>query len=265
MDARTRELGERLLEAPEPWLVSYLGMPPSPQESPVLRAEYAARAGKAAAYREAAGIDRQDQAVALEAHRDRPELEAMRREVIMALEIRDEAEILRGMTRGDLEARVLEGERAMANAPQDVSLELRNTAQAQRDSWQQSVEAQVAGNEAEAEGARTLARLLASEQAHLEKVREAYEDWEGRTAPARDTAAKARKELERRGVLEEVTAEPAESTAAWYAEFSAQADAAIERERETAVEAGVPWPPEREEPEPAPVVPEDPSPEPEMA
>ena len=137
-------------------------MPPSPQESPVLRAEYAARAGKAAAYREAAGIDRQDQAVALEAHRDRPELEAMRREVIMALEIRDEAEIMRGMTRGELEARVLEGERAMANAPRDVSAKLRNAAQAQQDCWQQSVEAEVAGNEAEAEGARALAGLLGS-------------------------------------------------------------------------------------------------------
>ena len=268
MDARTRELGERLMETPEPWLVSQLGMPPSPQESPVLRAEYAARAGKAAAYREAAGIDRQNQAVALEAHRDRPELEAMRREAILALEIQDEAEIMRGMAPGELEAQVLEGERAMANAPRDVSAKLRNAAQAQQDCWQQSVEAEVAGNEAEAEGARALAGLLGTEQARLEKAREAYEDWEGRTAQARDLAAKARKELERRGTLEEVTAEPAESTAAWYAEFSAQADAveaAIEREREAAAEAGTPWPPEREEPEPAPVVPEDPSPEPEMA
>jgi hypothetical protein len=268
MDTRTRELGERLMETPEPWLVNYLGMPPSPQKSPILRADYAARAGKAAAYREAAGIDRQDQGVALEAHRDRPELEAMRREAIQALEIRDEAEIMRGMTQGELEAQVLGGERAMANAPRDVSVELRNAAQAQQDCWQQSVEAEVAGNEAEAEGARTLAGLLGGEQARLEKTREAYEDWEGRTTQTRDMAAKAKKELERRGTLEEVTVEPAEATAAWYAEFSAQADAAegaIEREREAAVEAGAPWPPEREEPEPAPVVPEDPSPEPEMA
>ena len=247
---------------------SYLGMPPPPQESPVLRAEYAARAGKAVAYREAAGIDREDQALALEAHRDRPELEAMRREAILALEIRNEAEIMHGMTQGGLEARILEGDRAMANAPRDVSIELRNAAQAQQDCWQQSVEAEVAGNEAEAEGARTLAGLLGTEQTRLEKTRAAYEDWESRTTQARDVAAKARKELERRGTLEEVTAEPAESTAAWYAEFSAQADAveaAIEREPETAAEAGTPWPPEREEPEPALVVPEDPSPEPEMA
>jgi hypothetical protein len=112
------------------------------------------RSAKAAAYREAAGIDRQDHAVALRAHRDRPELEAMRREAILALEIRDEAEIMRGMA-----------------------------------------EAKVAGNEAEAEGARALAGLLGTEQTRLEKAREAYEDWEGRTAQTRDSAAKARKEL----------------------------------------------------------------------
>jgi peptidoglycan hydrolase CwlO-like protein len=132
------------------------------------------------------------------------------------------------------------------NALEHVSVELRNAAQAQQGCWQQSVEAEVAGNEAEAEGARALAGLLGTEQTRLEKAREAYEDWEGRTVQARDSAAKARKELERRGTLEEVTAEPAESTAAWYAEFSAQADAveaAIGRERKATAEAGTPWPP----------------------
>jgi len=171
MDARTRELGERPMETPEPWLVSQLGMPPSPRSHPVLRAEYAARAGRAAAYREAARIDRPDQAVALEAHCDRPELEALRRETFRALEIRDEAEIMRGMTQGELEAQVLVGERAIANAPLDVSTQLRDIAQAQADCWQQSVEADLAGNGAEAEGARQLAGILSGEQARLEKAR----------------------------------------------------------------------------------------------
>ena len=192
----------------------------------------------------------------------------MRRETILALEIRDEAEIMRGLTQGELEARVLAGERAMANAPRDVSVELRSAAQAQQDCWQQSVQAEVAGNKAEAEGARALAGLLGAEQTRLETAREAYEGWEGRTAQARDTAAKARHELERRGLLEEVTAEPAQSMAAWWAEFSAQADmteAAVSQEREAATEAGTSWPPERAEPEPAPTIPEDPSAEPEMA
>ena len=123
---------------------------------------------------------------------------------------------------------------------------LRNAAQAQQDYWRRSVEAEIAGNEAEAKGARVLAGLLGREQAGLEKAREACEGWERRTAQARSVAAKATKELERRGVLEEVTAKPAESTAAWDAEFNAQADAAeaaIEREREATAEAGAPWPP----------------------
>ena len=72
--------------------------------------------------------------MALEAHCDRPELEALRRETFRALEIRDEAEIMRGMTQGELEAQVLVGERAIANAPLDVSTQLRDIAQAQADS-----------------------------------------------------------------------------------------------------------------------------------
>jgi len=54
--------------------------------------------------------------------------------------------------------------------------------------------------------------------------------------------------------------------AEWYAEFSAQADAAeaaIGREHEAALEAGSPWPPQRE-PEASPELAEDRSPEIEM-
>jgi hypothetical protein len=49
-------------------------------------------------------------------HRNQPELEAMRKAVFAALEVRDEADILHGMDRGELEARVLQGERARAAA-----------------------------------------------------------------------------------------------------------------------------------------------------
>jgi hypothetical protein len=56
LDDRHRELGERALENPEPWLTRHLGAPPGPDASPVLREDYAQRAGTAAAYREARGI-----------------------------------------------------------------------------------------------------------------------------------------------------------------------------------------------------------------
>ena len=55
LDDRRRELGEQALQHPEPWLTRHLGAPPGPDASPVLREDYARRAGTAAAYREARG------------------------------------------------------------------------------------------------------------------------------------------------------------------------------------------------------------------
>jgi hypothetical protein len=100
---RARALGERLAASPEPWLARQLGVL-TPGASLALREEYTRRAGLAAAYREAAGITNPEQAVSLEPHRGNPELEAMRKAVLTALEIRDEANILSGLDRGELEA-----------------------------------------------------------------------------------------------------------------------------------------------------------------
>jgi hypothetical protein len=113
LDDRARALGERLAASPEPWLARHLGIL-APSASPALRDEYTRRAGMAAAYREAAGITNPDQAVSPEPHRGNPELEAMRKAVFAALEIRDEAGIIRGLDRGELEVRALHGQRARA-------------------------------------------------------------------------------------------------------------------------------------------------------
>ena len=140
LDDRTCALGERLAASPEPWLARHLGIL-APSASPALRAEYTRRAGIAAAYREAAGITHPDQAVAPEPHGGNPELEAMRRAVFAALEIRDEADILRRLDRGELEARALRGQRARAVAPSDVSRQLRIAAQAEADAHRQAADA----------------------------------------------------------------------------------------------------------------------------
>ena len=79
LDDRRWELGEQAFEHPEPWLIRHLGAPPGPDASPVLREDYAWRAGTAAAYREAWGITDPEQAVSLDPHPE-PELEVMRRE-----------------------------------------------------------------------------------------------------------------------------------------------------------------------------------------
>jgi hypothetical protein len=69
LDDRRQELGERALANPEPWLTRHLGVPPGLDASPVLREDYARRAG-AAAYREARGITDPQQAVSFGPHPD---------------------------------------------------------------------------------------------------------------------------------------------------------------------------------------------------
>jgi conjugative relaxase-like TrwC/TraI family protein len=198
LDDRVRALGERAAATPEPWLARHLGAL-APGVSPALRAEYIRRAGLVAAYREAAGITNPDQATSLEPHRGNPELEAMRTAVFAALEIRDEADIIRGVTRGELEARTRQAQRAQASAPPDVSRQLRLTAQAEADAWQQSADAATRHAQAGAANAAILAGQLAADRRHLEADNACYEKWSAATASTRETA-KAQAELERRGI-----------------------------------------------------------------
>ena len=241
LDDRRRELGEQALENPEPWLTRHLGAPPGPDASPVLREDYAWRAGTAAAYREARGITDPEQAVSLDPHPD-PELEAMRRDTVRALEIADEQAELRAMSRGELEGQVLEGERAQATAPRDVSSQLRLTAQADADAWQQSADAEAEHDQVQAGNARSLAAALAAQTSRLEAVNARYEEWSARTASTREMAGKAKAELQRRGQEPAAGEAPGpQSMAAWWREFQADADAmdrAIEREHQAAVNDG---------------------------
>ncbi len=263
LDDRARALGEQMAADPEPWLARQLGVL-APGASPALREEYTRRAGTAAAYREAAGITDPDQAVSLEPHRGYPELEAMRNAVFTALEIRDEADMLRRLDRGELEARILAGERAQASGPPDVSTTLRLTAQAEADALRQSADAQAQHDETRAASAKSLAARLAAERQRLEAGSARYEQWAAGTSGTRETAGKARAELQRRGHAQpeqEPRAQPdnePQTTAGWWREFEADLQAverAIARQHQAAIDAGQPWPPQRTpepEPEPAP-------------
>jgi hypothetical protein len=246
LDARRRELGERALANPEPWLTRHLGAPPGPDASPVLREDYAWRAGTAAAYREAQGITDPDLAVSFSPHPG-PELEALRNDTVRALEIVDEQAEIRAMSRGDLEAQVHEGDRTQATTPPDTSSQLRLTAQAEADAWQQSAEATVEHDQEQAENARSLAAVLAVQTSRLEAADARFEEWSARTASTREIAGKAIAELQRRGQRPPAgrTSGP-QSMATWWREFQADADAvdrAIEREHQAAVYASQ-WPPE---------------------
>ena len=253
LDDRIRALGERMAASPQPWLARQLGVIAS-DASPALREEYTRRAGLAAAYCEAAGITDPEQAVSLEPHRGNPELENMRKAVFTALEIRDEADVIHGLHRGELEARVLAGQRAQASAPPDVSGTLRLTVQAEADALQQSAHAEVQHDEPGAANATTLARQLAAERQRLEVGNTRYETWSAGTRDVRAAADKARAELQRRG-----HAQPEEepqvrsdnepqTTARWWSQFEADlqaAERAIARQRQAATDVGEPWPPQR--------------------
>ena len=253
LDDRARALGERLAASPEPWLARHLGVL-APGASPALREEYTRRAGTAAAYREAAGITDPDQAVSPEPHRGNPELEAMRKAVFAALEIRDEADIIRGLDRGELEARALQGQRARAAAPPDVSSQLRLTAQAEADAWQQSADADTQHDHAGAASATALAAQLAAERQRLEAANARYEQWSADTHATRETAGKATAELQRRGHAQpdgEPHPQPEDEPqqmAGWWQQFEADAEAvncADASEHQAASDAGEPWPPQR--------------------
>ena len=198
LDNRRRELGERALANPEPWLTRHLGPPPGPDASPVLREDYARRAGTAAAYREAEGITDPERAVSFGPDPG-PELEALREDTFRALEIADKHAGIRAMSRGELEAQVLEADRVQATAPPDTSSQLRVTAQATADAWQQSADAEAEHDQLRAGNARSLAATLAAETSRLEAVNARYEEWSARTASTREIAGKARAELQHRG------------------------------------------------------------------
>jgi hypothetical protein len=178
-----------------------------------------------------------------------PELETMRRDTVLALEIAGEQAEIRAMTRGQLEGQVLRGERAQATAPRDVSSQLRLTAQADADAWQQAADAEAEHHQAQADNARSLAAALDAETSHLEAANARYEEWSARTASTREMAGKAKAELPRRGQEPSAGEAPGpQSMATRWREFQADADAmdrAIEREHQAAVNDAQPWPPDR--------------------
>ncbi len=201
LDARAGTLGDQLTASPEPWLARHLGVL-APGASPALREEYARRAAAAATYREAAGITDPQQTVSPSLHRGNPELEGMRQATIRALEIRDEAGIMRSLDRGELEARVLNAERAYVTAPPEVSSQLQLTAQAEADAWQQAAEAATRHDHAQATNAQALASQIATERQQLEAINTRCEEWSAATTGIRETAARAKAELERRGLVQ---------------------------------------------------------------
>ena len=216
IDDRIAALGMRCAEKPEPWLTSQLGAFPL-HGSALEQQDYLHRAGSAAAYREAAGIDDPHQAVSLTPHKGDPVRERMRKDTITHLEIRDEEQLYRAMSRGELEAKERQAQRAYAAGPKDVSAELKDTALAEADQRQAAVEAQAQGDDATAKALHSLADLLGTRKESLEADHAKHENWSAQTAGLREEGAKARAELARRGQASEPR--PGETTLEWWQRF----------------------------------------------
>ena len=167
----------------------------SPDASPLLREDYARRAGTAAACREAAGITDPSIAISLSGHKGSPELETLRQDTIRALQIPDGEALIRAASHGELEAQVVRGQQAQAITPEPAH-ELRAVALAEAEAKIRAAGPD-ADESAKAEAA-SLAAILGSQRAELEAVQAEYERWSAETAEARESAGQAKAELERR-------------------------------------------------------------------
>jgi len=77
-------------------------------------------------------------------------------------------------------------------------VELRLTAQAEADAWQQSADAHISDDPAGSASAKALARQLASRREQLEAANARYEKWATDTGSRREAAGKGWAELQRR-------------------------------------------------------------------
>jgi len=244
IDDRITALGMRYAEKPEPWLTDQLGAFPA-NGSALEQQDYLHRAGSAAAYREAAGIDDPHQAVSPVPHKGDPVRERMRRDTITHLEIRDEEQLYRAMSRGELEAKERQAQQAYASGPKDVSAELRDTALAQADQQQAAAEAQAQGDDATAKALHALADLLGTRKESLEAEHARHQNWSAQTAGLREEGAKARTELTRRGQASEPR--PGETTLEWWHRFERDCQAFeqhLDNLQAQAETEGSPWPPQ---------------------
>ena len=207
LDQRQGELGEQLAARPPQWAVEAWGQPP--QEPGVLLEDWKQRAAEVQSYRELAGITDPRQAIGPPPARQAGLTEAFAA-AVRALQLADEAALLKAMGRGDLEARVREHQRAAAAAPPDVRTELESVTRQREHSQEQARRARANGDETLARSAEALARAMEAQQERLRVADAARQEWAEATAGQAEAARQAQDELRRRG-READNAGPAET------------------------------------------------------
>jgi conjugative relaxase-like TrwC/TraI family protein len=246
MDARQAFLGEQMAAAPPRWALDAWGVPPA--EPGPLRDDWQRRAGLVASYRDAAGITDPGQAIGPPPAGTAQIREAFRTAVV-ALELPDDAAMLKAMGQGELEAAVDEHDRALALAPADVQAEIDQRAAEWEDA---QVSAHIAGGDRDAEAeaeAEDRARAAAADLARLAVADAARREWTEAHAGGAVRAEAAERELRSRGLAERVPvtdAEVAEASAeprqtppmdpALWAQLKAEQTARVQADREAEAE-----------------------------
>jgi hypothetical protein len=242
LDERRHELGAQAAAEEAPWAVDALGPVPA---DPLERAEWESRAGWAAAHREAAELDADGPVLGVAPPGGLAEKHAVWRTAHAELDLPEAGAEEALLSEGALRNRVAAAEREEVWAPRYVGDELAaaELALAERradaELWAARADAgdpDAAELRVAAERAAREAAALADRLVDLTQVDDARAAWLVETAVTRDLAARARSELESRGVDvdggERVTAEE------WMAAH--REDLAVEDEHRAITEADVP-------------------------
>jgi hypothetical protein len=246
-DARQAELGREQAVRAEEWALRAWGAPPA--EAGALRDDWERRAGIVGAYREAAGITDPKQAIG-PVPAGKGILREMFRASVHSLELADDRAMMAAMGNEDLEARLLERERAVAAAPPDVSARLDSVERQRHVSVKQAGRAREATDPGMARSAEALTQIHDGHLARLRVADAAHREWAEAHVGLEATAMAATRELRERNLAEripvtdaevaEASAKPREHPAidpAEAARWKAEQTARIQADREARAEA----------------------------
>jgi hypothetical protein len=156
------------------------------------------RAAVVQGYRELAGVTDPAVAIGPAPARQAGMSEAFAASV-RALELADDAAMVKAMGRGELEAQVREYARAEAVAPADISKQIGHSDGARVYTTEQAEQARAGGNDELARSAAALADAIAAEGEQMRIAQAARDEWTEATAPMAEAASQARVELGTRG------------------------------------------------------------------
>ena len=200
-DDRQAEIGRQLAERPEPWALKAWGMPPA--EPGALRDDWQRRAGLVGFYREATGITDPKQAIG-----PVPAGKGVLREMFSAsvrtLELPDDRALMAAMGNEDLEARLLERERAVATSPPDVSERLASVERQRNVAAAQAENAAEAADRTLAQSAESLVKIHDGQLSSLRVADAAHREWAEAHSGLEASAMAAERELRERNLADRI-------------------------------------------------------------